>query len=381
MGVGVGSVHMVTAARDARPVVLVADPDGAGGAEIYLAHIVGALAGRHDFIALIGERTGEMARRQLESAGARVRRIPGLGRIPRLEGLVRLARALRALDPLVVHVNATDQGDGLSAILAARALRLPFVVTVHVPLTGRAARHEALSGRTLRAADAVIAVSGGVAAHLAGLGVEATVVQNGVPVPTPAPEGRRALDLDPGAFVVGGIGRLSEQKGWDVLCRAAPVLRARRPDAVVAIIGEGTERPRLEGLARTHGVRLLGLRENASALLSAFDVLAAPSRYEGSSLVAMEAMHAGVPVVAADIGVLREVVGDGGMLVAPGDANALGTALGTLATDRAAHADLVARGHARAATHFTVQRMADETAAVYALVAGRRAGGSVTMPA
>ncbi|MGH2919525.1 MAG: glycosyltransferase family 4 protein, partial [Solirubrobacteraceae bacterium] len=302
---------------------------------------------------------------------------PGLGRIPRPRALRRLIGALRALDPAVVHVNATDQGDGLAGILAARALRRRFVVTVHVALADRAAHHELLSGRTLRCADAVIAVSDGVAAHLATLGVDASVVRNGVPVPSPDPAAREALDVASDALLVGGVGRLSEQKGWDILCRAAPIVRARHPGAVVAIVGDGPGRAQLEPLAREHGVRLLGPRDDAASLLSAFDVLAAPSRYEGLALVAMEALHAGVPVVASDIDGLREIAGDAGILVAPEDPQALGHAIAELAADPAARADLAARGRARAEERFTVRRMAEETAAIYAMLAAP----SVTMHA
>lgn len=366
MGIGVGKLHMVPAAKDARPVVLVSDAVGAGGAEVYLAHLAGALAGEHEFVALIAEQTGEAARAGLEAAGARVARVPGLGRIPGPRPLRHLVGALRRLDPAVVHVNATDQGDGLTALLAARALRRPVVVTVHLALDGRASYHETLSGRTLRAADAVIAVSDAVAVHLAALGVDPTIVHNGVPVPEADPDARGKLELDPGAFVVGGVGRLAAQKGWDVLCRATPVLREHHADAVVAIVGEGPEREQLQALAREHGVRLLGPHPNAGSLLGAFDVIAMPSRFEGLALVAMEALHAGVPVVASDVDGLRDVVGDAGVLVAPDDPQALGAALAALAADPASRGALARRGRERASQRFGVERMARETAAVYA---------------
>ena len=358
------TVRMVPARRD-RPIVLVSDAIGFGGAEVYLATLVAALADEHDFVAIVGEQTGAEAARRLADAGARVARVPGLGRVPRAAALRRLAATLRASDPAVVHANATDQGDGLSAMLAAWALRRPLTVTVHLAIDGRAPRHEALSGWALRRAGAVIAVSDAVAGHLAGLGVFPTVVRNGLPPPPPAPGARAALGVDASAVLVGGIGRLSPQKGWDVLCRAAPALREHCPEAVVAIIGEGPERDRLEALGHEHGVRLLGARADAASLLCAFDVLAAPSRFEGLPLVAIEALHAGVPVVASDIDGLRDVVGEAGVLVAPEDPTALGTALGRLAADQRRRADLAARGLARAAERFTVERMAKETLAVY----------------
>jgi glycosyltransferase involved in cell wall biosynthesis len=368
-----------------RPIALVCDAIGFGGAEVYLATLVAALGREHEFVAVLGEQTGADAARRLAGAGARVVRVRGLGRVPQAAALRRLAATLLAVDPAVVHANATDQGDGLAAMLAAWALRRPLAVTVHLAVGGRSPRHEALSGWALRRAGAVIAVSDAVARQLAGLGVRADVVRNGVPVPVPvpAPEARAALGVEDGAVLVGGIGRLAPQKGWDVLCHAAATLREHCPDAVVAVVGDGPERDRLTALGREHGVRFVGARAEAAELLGAFDVLAAPSRFEGLPLVPIEALHAGVPVVAADVDGLREVVGDAGVLVAPDDPAALGAALGRLAADPRRRAELAARGRARAAERFGVERMARQTLAVYERLGLAAAGAppSVTIRA
>jgi len=349
----------------------VCDAIGFGGAEVYLATLVAGLSGEREFVALLGEQTGEEAARRLTAAGARVARIPGLGRVPRSSALRRLAATLRALDPAVVHVNATDQGDGLTAILAARVVGKPVVVTVHLALTDRTRRHEALAGWALRRADGVIAVAPAIADHLATLGVDATVVRNGRPVPAAVPGARAALGVAGDAVLVGAIGRLSEQKGWDVLCRSAPAIREHCPGAVVVIVGDGPERAALEPLCERYGVRLLGARADAAGLLCAFDVLAAPSRFEGMPLVAIEALHAGVPIVGSDIAGLRDVVGDAGVLVGGDAPGALGAALGALAADPQRRARLAARGRERGAEMFTVERMAAQTLAVYERAAAR----------
>lgn len=355
------------------------DAAGFGGAEVYLATLVAALADRRQFVALLGEQAGDEAVARLSAAGAQVTRVPGLRRIPRPAAVRRVAATLRALHPAVVHVNATDQGDGLTAILAALAVRRPLVVTVHLALGDRTSQHERLSGWALRRADAVIAVSPAIAKHLRAFRVAATVVRNGRPVPDAAPESRSALGVADDAILVGGIGRLSEQKGWDVLCRAATVLRERCPEAVVVIVGEGPERGDLEPLAARHGVRLLGPRPDAGAILRALDLLAVPSRFEGMPLVPIEALHAGVPIVAADIPGVRDVVGDAGVLVAGEDPTAWGAALGALAADPAARARLAAQGRARASELFDVERMAAQTLAIYERAS--RPPPSVTIPA
>lgn len=377
------TLHIVPADRCLRPIALVSDASGFGGAEVYLATLVAELAGDREFLAVVGDEAGEETARRLTAAGARVARIAGLGRIPRAGAVRRLAATLRAADPAIVHVNATDQGDGLPAILAALAVRKPLVVTVHLALGDRTRRHEALSGWALRRADAVIAVAPAIAAHLRGLHVDATLVRNGRPVPRAAPAIRTTIGVAQDAVLVGGIGRLSEQKGWDVLCRAAPRIRELCANAAVVIVGEGPQRPQLELLAERYGVRLLGAHADAGAILCAFDVLAAPSRFEGLPLVAIEALHAGVPIVATQIEGLRDVVGTAGVLVAADDPSALGAALGALAADPARRALLAERGRARAAELFTAQRMASQTLAVYERAAGRTAPAtpSVTIPA
>ena len=172
------------------------------------------------------------------------------------------------------------------------------------------------------------------------------------------------------AFVVGGIGRLTAQKGWDVLARAAPRVREHVPGAAFVVIGEGPERAALERLAGG-SVCFAGARDDAAALLSAFDVLAVPSRYEGLPLAPIEAMHAGIPVVAADVPGLREVVGEAGLLVAPEAPEALAAALERLAGDEALRTSLGVQARARAGERFSVGRMAAETAAVYGRLSAR----------
>jgi glycosyltransferase involved in cell wall biosynthesis len=135
---------------------------------------------------------------------------------------------------------------------------------------------------------------------------------------------------------VGIVGRVSRQKAQDVLVRAARRVLDRRPDATFVVAG-GTQEPAFEtdvrSLAGTLGiadrVRFTGHVDDVPALFGALDVLAAPSRWEGYGLVLAEAMAAGVPIVARDLGAIREVTGDGAaaILVAPDDPGALADAV------------------------------------------------------
>jgi glycosyltransferase involved in cell wall biosynthesis len=171
-----------------------------------------------------------------------------------------------------------------------------------------------------------------------------------------------------GHFVVGGLGRLHESKGWDVLCRAAPQVREAVPSAAFVVLGEGPERGNLERMADASGVRFLGYRESAPSLIAGFDVLVVPSRFEAFGRVVAEAMHMGVPVVASEVGGLPEVVGDCGLLVPPDRPDLLARQIVRLAESPTLTADLVSRGRKRAQELFELDEMIRGTTAAYASV-------------
>jgi glycosyltransferase involved in cell wall biosynthesis len=166
---------------------------------------------------------------------------------------------------------------------------------------------------------------------------------------------------DPGLGhpLVLAVGRLHPQKGYDVLIDALPDVG----DAVVAVAGDG---PLASDLARrAPQVRWLGRRDDVADLYAAADVVVLPSVWEARSLTAQEALRAGRPLVATDVGGIRELVGDGAVLVPAGDARALGSAVRRLLDDPAAAAELAARGRAVADTWPSEQDTVDQVASVY----------------
>jgi glycosyltransferase involved in cell wall biosynthesis len=191
------------------------------------------------------------------------------------------------------------------------------------------------------------------------------IVRNGIAVgtdpgpPSPPPPARSLRVLS--------LGALSMQKGHDVLIEAARLARGRWS---ATILGEGPARPRLEARAASlpaERVSLAGWRENATAAISAADVVCLPSRWESCPLSAIEAMAAGRPVVASAVDGLEEIVEHGrtGLLVPPDDPPALAAALDLLAAEPGHCAEMGRAAHARAAALFTVERMVAETVAVY----------------
>jgi 2-deoxystreptamine N-acetyl-D-glucosaminyltransferase/2-deoxystreptamine glucosyltransferase len=176
-------------------------------------------------------------------------------------------------------------------------------------------------------------------------------------------EPRPAVPAPDDRLRVGVVSRLVRSKAVDVLLRALARLRA--PWSLVAA-GDGSERPRLERLARDLGIgdrcRFLGHVAEPADVYAALDVVAIPSYYEGFCFTAVEAALAGLPVVASDASGLREVVEDGrtGILVPPRDPDALAGALERIAADPALARALADEGRRRARERFDPPRLHDE---------------------
>jgi glycosyltransferase involved in cell wall biosynthesis len=178
----------------------------------------------------------------------------------------------------------------------------------------------------------------------------------------------RAASMRP---MVGALGRLTPQKGFDVLLRALVAL----PDVDALIVGEGPERPNLERLIDELGlggrVRLPGSTEDPASLLRSIDALVLPSRFEALPLAVLEAMHAGLPVVASDVGSVAEAVVDGetGLLVPAGDEAALAVAVRRV-LDPAVGRRMGAEGRRVAVARFTRERMVRDYELLYSGLCG-----------
>lgn len=134
------------------------------------------------------------------------------------------------------------------------------------------------------------------------------------------------------------VGRLHPQKGYHLLIEAMGMLRETHPEALLCIAGDGSLRPELAAQIEQSGlseqVRLLGAREDVPVLMAASDLLVSSSLWEGLPVVVLEAMSAGLPVVATTVGDVPRVVHEEvGLLVPPSDSAALAAAVGTLLAD------------------------------------------------
>jgi glycosyltransferase involved in cell wall biosynthesis len=190
----------------------------------------------------------------------------------------------------------------------------------------------------------------------------------------PAAAGRRLrqeLGLADDACVIGIVGRIEPGKGIRLLLRALPAVLAACPAAALLVVGDGPSRAESERLAAELGiepaVRFTGHRGDVPELLAAMDVMAAPAiAAEGLGYAVLEAMSAGVPVVASRCGGPAECVvhGESGLLVPMGDAPALAEALSRVLGDAPLRAKLGEAARARSAL-FSVSRHVDDLQAIY----------------
>jgi glycosyltransferase involved in cell wall biosynthesis len=362
--------------------------DPVGGLQSHAAGLSAALDRLGVGQTVVTSRPPGAGRRERLGARAGVVRV-GLRRGSRrwvsalLAATVAPALAARA-DVVHLHFSA-DVAFVPVAVAAARLHRLPLVVTVHCSLrhTLDAADPKARRLRTVGipaerwatgSAAAVIALSRRTREQLERDGLEGRrlhVIPSGVRTGSPA---RPPEDPFPGLARprVLFAGRLEGEKDVATLVRA--FARIAHPGAELVLVGDGSARRPLERLARELGVgsrvRVTGYvpQPQVAAALAHADVLALPSRFEELGTAVLEAMHAGVAVVASDVGGLPEAVGGAGVLVPAGDPAALAAALDRLLGDAALREQLGAAGRRRA-RGYGWDELAGQVLAVYESVA------------
>jgi glycosyltransferase involved in cell wall biosynthesis len=233
--------------------------------------------------------------------------------------------------------------------------------------------------------DAVIAVSQHLADQLRNTWIRPArvhVITNGWSERTPVAdsiEARRRLNLPAKGVVIGWVGRLIPIKGADVFLRAVRRLTALQ--LTISVVGDGSERARLEEFVRAEGlsdrVHFHGTVPDAARYISAFDVFVLSSRSEGIPVTLLEAMAANVPVVATSVGGVPEVVGPAeAILVQPEDHGALAEAIHSVIRDPAAAARRAEAAAHRLHANFGMERWIDAHDRVYDLAVTNRMGST-----
>ena len=174
-----------------------------------------------------------------------------------------------------------------------------------------------------------------------------------------------------GSPLVTTVANLRPGKGHEILIDAAAEVARRIPGVTFGLIGDGSRRAELEHYAASRGlsgvVRFEGHRSNVKEILANSDVFAFPSFMEASPNAVMEAMAAGIPVVATNVGGIPEVIvhGESGLLVPPADSRSLAEALVRVLSDSSMATRLGAAGRATVESRFGFERMVGEFEALY----------------
>jgi glycosyltransferase involved in cell wall biosynthesis len=287
--------------------------------------------------------------------------------------LGRLVRELRSLKPDIVHTHLVhaDVYGGVAARLAGARL----VSTKHNDDPFRVGPFRYVERGLGRLSDRVVTITDSLRRfNVERVGLPAakvTTIPYGLDE-VPASWGANPPDVVPAdAQVLLAVARLVPQKGLDVAVQAFARVREHHPNAALVVLGEGPERERLAA----DGVHLLGRVPDVSAWLRRAEVLVHPARWEGFGLALLEAMLAGLPVVATRVSSIPEIVVDGetGLLVPPDDADALADALLQVLDDPDGYG---AAGLARARAEFSVGTMAERTLELYRSVVSRSSAAS-----
>lgn len=202
---------------------------------------------------------------------------------------------------------------------------------------------------------------------------ETAVVCNGLPLSVfvESSKYQRTATMNDKPIIIGMVARLERHKDQPTLMRAARILQERGRNIQVWLIGEGSRRLELEHLVQDNGVReivkLLGMRRDVANLISRMHLFAfSTTPDEGQGIALLEAMAAGVPIVASDVGACREVLDNGqsGYLVPPGDSVALADAIEAVCSDAPSAQKRAAKARRKILSEFSIEEMAWRYAAL-----------------
>jgi glycosyltransferase involved in cell wall biosynthesis len=362
--------------RRVKIVHLVIGGEVAGGQLVALRLAHAASAAGHDVVFVSPSRGAFVDRAEREGFGVHVMRLDGALN-PRSVARLRTALARERADVVHTHTHFSLNVIGRIAARAAGAVVVAHMHVENVFRPGRLARgtQVAVDNGTARLCQWIVAVSDATRAALVAQGYPAdrtVTVRNGIEAREPARPA--SLEPPPTGPVLLEVGRLCEVKGQHELIAA--LARLDRSDVTVLLAGEDIEthgafRLRLEHEASELGVadrvRFLGRRDDVPALLAGADALVLPSWIEGLPLVVLEAMAAGVPVVATSVGGTPETVveGETGFLVPPRDVSALAHAIDALLRDPELARRLGEAGRKRAREDFDADTAAQRILGLY----------------
>jgi glycosyltransferase involved in cell wall biosynthesis len=332
----------------------------AGGAERLVATLARHVLAEHGDVTVAS--SGGWLAEQLEGAGARLVDLPLRGH--RVHDLASSALALRraaaACPADVLHAHNVKAAAVAAALARPRRAPMPILVTLHgLP----DARYPAAARILSRCADELVAVSQPVLDRILSAGfpsARARVIENAVAPPAPHPrrKARQRLGLANDVPVVLCLARFTPQKRQDLLVTAWDDVD---PRAVLLLAGDGETRPAIERAiargSRADRIRLLGERRDPDWLLAAADVCVLPTDWEGLPISVLEAMSAGVPVVASAVPGVEHLGAAAVELIRPGSADALGAGLQHVLGSERRRRDMTRAAMTLIGTRFGIESM------------------------
>ena len=270
----------------------------------------------------------------------------------------RIRKLLKAHSYDLIHVNNTFTHQP-AMVMASLWSGISAVSHVRNPVADLSFNH-----MLMRSLKLVVTVSKNYEEQLAAWGLRAPVHTCHDGVIAPAADSAAATQIraslaGAGEILIGSVGRLHEQKGYDDLIRAARLVVDQRPNVRFAIAGDGPMRAELEALIRSLNLverfQLCGFRSDISNFVSALDLFVSSSRWEGLPIAVVESMLLRRPVVATDVGGVAEVVKPGttGYLVPSGNPQALAAAVFKALADQETHPGLFLEEARRTAAELT----------------------------
>ncbi|ATL26697.1 glycosyltransferase family 4 protein [Streptomyces formicae] len=346
---------------------------GSAGSSAHVRSLAAGLAARGVRVTVCAP---DEADRAYDFAATGARHVP----VPRSGDPASVA-ALRAACAEADLVHAHGLHAALRASVALTGRRVPLVVTWHTRSYAEGARARVLrllERRVAKAAAVVLGASSDLVDRARSRGArDARLAAIALPAPRRPDDAAEEPDsllhkarAELGAVdrpLILAVGALERHCGYDHLLDATRVWRHLDPLPLLVVAGEGPERGALQRRIEAEGLpaRLVGRRDDVPELLAAADLAVVPSSWESRSVLAQEALHARVPLVATAVGGLPELVGDAAELVPYGDAEALGTAVARLLADPVRRDELKARGEAQAATWPSEDETVTQVLSVY----------------